>query len=167
MATRVVKLTGIGEWAKVFEANRDMTGYENMYAEHDGACTIDLIMDEENLEKLKASRSIKKGKPDAEGRGHKVRFIRKFGGGQPRNTGAPLVFKADGTPWNYDVDGTIGNGSTVEVVLSVYDTRLAHIVGTRLDKVTVIEHIEYVSDEGVSPPPVPDAEPVAGHDILF
>ena len=28
MATRKVKLTGIGEWAKVFTQNRDMQGYQ-------------------------------------------------------------------------------------------------------------------------------------------
>ena len=28
MATRIVKLTGIAEWAKVFEQNRDLTGWK-------------------------------------------------------------------------------------------------------------------------------------------
>jgi hypothetical protein len=48
MATRRLKLTGIGEWAKVFAANRDMLGYDGVYRECDGACTIDVILDEEN-----------------------------------------------------------------------------------------------------------------------
>ena len=173
MATRIVKLTGIGEWAKVFEDNRDMQGYDGVYESCNGACTIDLVLDEDNMAKLKASRSIKRGKPDPAGRGHTVRFVRKFDGGQPRNSGAPIVLKDDGTPWTYADDGTIGNGSTVEVTLSVYDTRMANIVGTRLDKVKVIEHLEYVPDTGETPPPVTEANgksvphPVAENDILF
>ena len=106
MATRIVKLTGIGEWAKVFEDNRDMIGYDGAYEPCNGACTIDLVLDEENMMKLKASRSIKRGKPDPNGRGHTVRFVRKFDGGQPRNSGAPIVLKADDTPWTYADDGT-------------------------------------------------------------
>jgi len=167
MATRIVKLTGIGEWAKVFEDNRDLQGYDGSYEVCNGACTIDVILDEDNLKKLKASRSIKRGKPDPEGRGHTVRFVRKFDDGQPRNSGAPVVLKADNTPWSYDEDGVIGNGSTVEVTLSVYDTRMANIVGTRLDKVKVLEHIEYVSDMGDSPPPVTESKTVAEDEVLF
>tara|TARA_R100000544_G_scaffold18477_1_gene8829 strand:+ start:233 stop:736 length:504 start_codon:yes stop_codon:yes gene_type:complete len=167
MATRIVKLTGIGEWAKVFEDNRDMQGYDGVYEACNGACTIDVILDEDNLTKLKASRSIKRGKPDPEGRGHTVRFVRKFDGGQPRNSGAPIVLKADDTPWSYDEDGVIGNGSTVEVTLSVYDTRMANIVGTRLDKVKVLKHIEYVSDMGDSPPPATESKTVAEDEVLF
>tara|TARA_B110000211_G_scaffold201258_1_gene232720 strand:+ start:4289 stop:4822 length:534 start_codon:yes stop_codon:yes gene_type:complete len=167
MATRIVKLTGIAEWAKVFEDNRDMQGYDGVYESCNGACTIDVILDEDNLMKLKASRSIKKGKPDPEGRGHTVRFVRKFDGGQPRNSGAPVVLKSDGTVWDYNEDGTIGNGSTVEVTLSVYDTRMANIVGTRLDKVKVIDYVEYVQDTGDSPPPVTESKTMAKDEVLF
>ena len=49
MATRKVKLTGIAEWARVFESNRDMDGFDGVYRDHDGACTIDVIMDDDNL----------------------------------------------------------------------------------------------------------------------
>ena len=49
MATRKVKLTGTAEWAKVFEQNRDLKGFEGAYEAHDGACTIDLLMDEANV----------------------------------------------------------------------------------------------------------------------
>ena len=45
MATRKVKLTGTAEWAKVFAQNRDLKGFEGAYEDHDGACTIDLLMD--------------------------------------------------------------------------------------------------------------------------
>ena len=146
MATRKVKLTGIAEWAKVFTQNRDMEGFDGVYKDHNGACTIDLIMDEDNLTALKASRSMKKGSPDPQGRGTKVKFIRKFDTGRDWDSGAPVVKKSDGTDWDYDLDGTIGNGSTVEVLLSVYDTKMKSIVGTRLDSVTVLDHVQYVPD---------------------
>jgi len=167
MATRIVKLTGIGEWAKVFEENRDLLGYGGAYETHGGGCTIDVILDEDNLMKLKASRSIKKGKPDLEGRGHTVKFLRKFDTGKDWDSGAPVVIKSDGSPWNYDLDGTIGNGSLVEVTLSVYDTRRPDIVGTRLDKVKVMELVEYVPDTGDAPPPVTDTKPVVEDEIMF
>lgn len=155
MATRKVKVSGIAEWAKVFSQNRDMEGFDGVYRDHDGACTIDVIMDDDNLTALKASRSMKKGSPDPQGRGTKVKFIRKYDTGRDWDSGAPVVKKSDGTDWDFDLDGSIGNGSTVEVELSVYDTSRPAIVGTRLDKVTVLELVEYVRDtagETTSPP---------------
>ena len=155
MATRKVKLSGIAEWAKVFTQNRDMEGFDGVYKDHNGACTIDLIMDEDNLAALKASRSMKRGSPDPQGRGTKVKFIRKFDTGRDWDSGAPVVKKSDDSDWDFSSDGPIGNGSTVEVELSVYDTSRPNIVGTRLDKVTVLDHVEYIRDtagETASPP---------------
>jgi len=168
MATRKVKLTGIAEWAKVFETNRDMDGFDGVYRDHDGACTIDLIMDDDNLAALKASRSMKKGTPDPEGRGTKVKFIRKFNTGKDWDSGAPIVTWADGSSYNYDTDGTIGNGSNVEIELSVYDTSRPNIVGTRLDKVKVVDHVTYVADtagDDTSPPPAAQEETQS--EVLF
>ena len=157
MATRKVVLTGIAEWAKVFEDNRDLKGFEGAYEEFDGACTIDMILDKENMDRLSASRSMKKGSPDAEGRGTRVRFVRKFITGRDWDSGSPVVVKSDGTKWDMDVDGLIGNGSTVAVTLSVYDTSRKSIVGTRLDRVKVLEHVKPPSDDddevATMPPP--------------
>ena len=157
MATRKVVLTGIAEWAKVFEDNRDLKGFEGAYEEFDGACTIDMILDKENMDRLTASRSMKKGSPDAEGRGTRVRFVRKFNTGRDWDSGSPTVLKSDGTKWDMDVDGLIGNGSTVAVTLSVYDTSRKSIVGTRLDRVKVLEHVKPPSDDddevATMPPP--------------
>jgi len=157
MATRKVVLTGIAEWAKVFEDNRDLKGFEGAYEEFDGACTIDMILDKENMDRLSASRSMKKGSPDAEGRGTRVRFVRKFNTGRDWDSGSPTVLKSDGTKWDMDIDGLIGNGSTVAVTLSVYDTSRKSIVGTRLDRVKVLEHIKPPSDDddevATMPPP--------------
>jgi len=168
MATRKIKLTGIAEWARVFETNRDMDGFDGVYRDHDGACTIDVIMDDDNLATLKASRSMKKGTPDSEGRGTKVKFIRKFNTGKDWDSGAPIVQKSDGSTWDISSDGTIGNGSTVEVELSVYDTSRPNIVGTRLDKVKVIDHVAYIADtagDEASPPPVVESEKQS--EVLF
>ena len=157
MATRKVILTGIAEWAKVFEDNRDLKGFEGAYEEFDGACTIDMILDKENMDRLSASRSMKKGSADAEGRGTRVRFVRKFNTGRDWDSGSPVVLKSDGTKWDMDVDGLIGNGSTVTVTLSVYDTSRKSIVGTRLDRVKVLEHVKPPSDDedevAAMPPP--------------
>ena len=143
MATRKVILTGIGEWAKVFEENRDLEGFEGAWKECEGACVIDMILDEANMKLLATSKSMKKGSPDADGRGTRVRFHRKFNTGRDWDSGAPVVTKADGSKWDYAEDGTIGNGSTIQVTLSVYDTSRKGIVGTRLDRVKVLEHLKY------------------------
>ena len=162
MATRKVILVGIAEWAKVFEENRDKVGFKDgdapgTYEDTDGACTIDMILDKENMDRLIASKSMKKGSPDAEGRGTRVRFVRKFNTGRDWDSGSPVVVKSDGTKWDMDVDGLIGNGSTVAVTLSVYDTSRKSIVGTRLDRVKVLEHVKPPSDDedevAAMPPP--------------
>jgi hypothetical protein len=156
MGTRKVKLTGLGYWAKVFEDNRDLTGFENALADSGGQCTIDVDLDAESMAKLNQSKSLLKGKesPDNEGL-TRVRFKRKWE--ETYAGGAPKVVKADGTAWDYDEDGSIGNGSTVEVILNVYDTKRKNIVGTRLEKVKVTNHVEYVpeddDDEDDAPPP--------------
>ena len=166
MGTRRVKLSGIGYWAKVFPENRDLTGYENALADIGGQTTIDMDLDQANMAKLTKSKSMKRGTPSPDNDGlTRVKFTRKwtenYGGG------APDVVKPDGQPWDYDMDGPIGNGSVVEVILSVYDTSRKNIVGTRLDKVKVIEHTPYdpdADDDDDETPPVqvaPKAQPKA------
>jgi hypothetical protein len=147
MATRKVQLVGIAEWAKVFATNRDLTGYkpspaaEGSYEKYNGACTLNLILDDANLEALQSSGSPKKPKADAEGRGWVVKLDRKFDTGQEFSSGAPAVTHSDGTPWDLDRDGLIGNGSTVEVIATVYDIPKYGTIGTRLDSVKVIDHV--------------------------
>lgn len=96
--------------------------------------------------------------PDNEGL-TRVQFTRKwqenYGGG------APKVVKADGSTWDFDEDGYIGNGSVVEVILSVYDTSRKSIVGTRLDKVKVLEHVRYDPDDAEDEEPVEDRQPTS------
>ena len=135
MAQRSVVLKGKAQWAKVFEDNRDMKGFEGAYEENDGAYTIDVILDKEEFDKLKATGSIKKGVLTEDG--IKVNFVRKhrIGG---REYGPPRVKDADGNKWD---KGLIGNGSEVEVGLVVYDTKYKGRAGTRLEAIRVVEHV--------------------------
>lgn len=160
MGTRKVKLTGLAYWAKVFEDNRDLTGFEDALKDSGGQCTIDVDLDADNMAKLVKSRSMLKGKasPDNDGM-TRVRFKRKWT--EAYGGGAPKVVKDDGSVWDYDEDGSIGNGSTVEIVLNVYDTSRKAIIGTRLEKVKVTNHVEYNPDEDEedTPPPKVAAKP--------
>ena len=142
MATRLVKLRGIGYWAKVFENNRDLTGYENALADVGGQTTIDVDLDEQHIDLLKRSKSMLTGRqspdnPDLTRVKFKRKWQEQYGGGEPK------IVRADDTPWDIETDGLIGNGSEVEVTLAVYDTSRPRIVGTRLDKVKVTKHVPY------------------------
>lgn len=159
MATRLVKLKGKGYWAKVFESNRDLKGYNNELEDVGGQTTIDLDIDDRHFALLQKSRSMLEGRespdnPDL----RRIKFKRKwqenYGGG------APKVERADGTAWDLEIDGLIGNGSDVEVTLSVYDTKNRRIVGTRLEAVRVINNIPYEGSK-VEVLSIDDDEPAA------
>tara|TARA_R110000772_G_scaffold239230_1_gene351272 strand:- start:253 stop:585 length:333 start_codon:yes stop_codon:yes gene_type:complete len=110
---------------------------------------------------------MKKGSPDIGGRGTKVKFVRKYDTGRDWDSGAPVVLKPDDSKWDLEVDGFIGNGSKVEVHLSVYDTKRKDIVGTRLDKVKVLDIVHFEPDD-VEEVTVPPTQPVVADDaILF
>lgn len=140
MATRNVTLTGVAQWAKVFEENRDMKGYNDAYVEVDGACTVQLVLSDSEFAKLKAAGSAKRGSKTDEG-DTQVKLERKFKTGYEWASGAPDVVKPDGTPWDYKTDGPIPNDSIIEVDVSVYDTKFS-ICGTRLDTVRVMSVAE-------------------------
>jgi len=142
MATRLVKIRGLGYWAKLFESNRDLTGYDNALADIGGQTTIDVDIDERHFELLKKSGSMLTGRPSPDNPGlTRVKFKRKwqeqYGGGQAK------IERPDSTAWDIETDGLIGNGSEVEVTLAVYDTSRRNIVGTRLDKVKVLKLVKY------------------------
>jgi hypothetical protein len=137
MATRKVTLNGQAKWAKVFEANRDMEGFEGAYADHGGAYTINVVLSPDQFTKLKDSRSMLKGTINDEGK-NEVKFKRKHEDRFEWASGAPEV-TIDGRKWNFEDDGFIPNGSEVKVHISVYDTSRKSIVGTRLEKIEVLE----------------------------
>jgi len=143
MATKFIDLEGTAYWARVFEDNRDMTGYkpspdvEGAYENCGGAYTVDLYLEPDQADKLKDAGSAKKGSIDENG--FKVRLIRKHEGPFEAASGPPKVVKDDGTPWDFEDDGPIGNGSKVKVRVSVYPTKMQP--GTRLESMKVVEHV--------------------------
>lgn len=141
-----VKLYGEIHWAKVFDSNRDMEGYEGAYEECDGAYTVNLLMDEENFQKLQATGCPKAGKKvkDPGGSGgdkYDVKFVRKHADPRlsqwPDLGGPPGVYDENGNEWDFDVDGVIPNGSIGTVLVNVYPARKTK--GTRLLKIQVLE----------------------------
>ena len=161
--TRTVTVTGEANWAKIFEENRDMKGWcgptgaaRGTYEDCDGAYTLDLVMDTDNASTLKMSGSMKEPKP--EDGGLRVKLIRKHKGPFAAASGPPVVTHKDGTPWDIEKDGTIGNGSKVEVTVSVYSIKAYGTTGTRLESVRVLELVVYER-----PPEEPEA--VTGEEV--
>ena len=139
MGTTQMVISGKASWAKVFEENRDKRGFEDAFVPFDGAYTIDVTMDKGMFDALattgaaKASK-IKQKEVDKFGE-VTLKFTRKHKDRFDWSSGAPLVYKPDGTAWSYLTDGVIPNGSEVEVLIDVYTTSKA--TGTRLVKVYV------------------------------
>lgn len=150
------------EWAKVFEVNRDKTGPDGVWAENGGACTVTAWLDEEAQKIYKSSGSriaymkkydAKEGEKvtlkDSKGR-KAIQFRRFFIHNQfPEFGGAPQVVHADGTPWDINEDGLIGNGSVGIVCFTVYDTKSGP--GCRLEGLQILEHVPYESDKEYVP----------------
>ena len=63
---RKVTVSGIAEWAKVFPQNRDLEGWKGKYQQWNGCCTIDLILDDENIkyDQMSVVNLIMKFAPD-------------------------------------------------------------------------------------------------------
>lgn len=147
MATTDHKVTGKAMWARVFEHNRDLKGYNDAAVPYEGFYKIDLVLDKDQRKSLTSSGSSLKGRWNDEGefiatfkRKHKDRF--EWAGG------APKVLKADGSAWTEKI---IPNGSTVEVGFTVYTTSKA--TGTRLESVTVLEAAEMPEQKEETPAP--------------
>lgn len=131
---------GTGNWAKVFDFSRDKGSF---YEDCDGACTIDVLLDQEELAKLAESGS--RLKPKVTDEGISVKFKRKFVHPSiPALGGAPKVVDAEDNVWDPEV--SIGNGSEVEVFFTVYDTKFGK--GTRLEGVRILDLVEYERAEG-------------------
>lgn len=145
MATNRIKLQGKAKWARVFENNRDMEGFEGNYRPYNGAYTIQLEMDKENFDKLEATGAAKASKArrkEVDRLGSvEIKFERKHNDRFEWASGAPKVYKKDGSEWSFSDDGLIGNDSDVELEISVYTTSKA--TGTRLESVLVLNPVEY------------------------
>lgn len=143
MAKDFLRITGTAMWAKLFERNRDRGEY---FKETDGKTTIEVILEKEELDKLKQAGSRLRPRITDDGLSVTLRrpwvhpTIEEFGG-------PPQVVDADGNDWDDSV--SIGNGSKVEVALEIYDTKLGK--GTRLAGVKVLEHVPYESPDSGEP----------------
>lgn len=161
MASKRYYITAHIDWAKVFEQNRDKTGPNGAWEDRGGACTVVAWLDEDAQKTFKESGSrltYMKKYDEKEGekvtlkndKGHKaIQFRRYFQHHIEGLGGAPEVVHADGTPWDIDEDGLIGNGSKAIVCFTVYDTKTGP--GTRLEGVQILEHISYESDKEYNP----------------
>lgn len=161
---------GTCKWARVFLDDRDTTAFNEETGEYDlphpagGRYSINLKMDDKDYRILKGTGSIaaKNSKLDMEdgadvvklGRDHEKKDFN--GNLMDWVSGPPIVVKADGSPWVFENDGHIWNGSEVEVTLDLYKTKFAP--RTTLMKVKVLN----LADE-----PVMDSGPKESDDIPF
>lgn len=156
MATSYKEVTTTGpiEWAKIFENNREMVGYEGVYESCEGAYTVTQVLDKAEFDKLKKAGSQKKfiEKRFMNDGVLAVKFERKHlvkksdGTPIPKAGGAPVVVNKEGKPWNVEVDGLIGNGTVAEVTNLI--TTFAGQDGkpisrTSLTKVKIIDLVPY------------------------
>ena len=153
MGTTTMTIQGKASWAKVFEENRDKRGFEDAFVPFDGAYTIDVAMGKAAFDALAATGAAKASKmkqKEVDKFGEvTLKFTRKHKDRFEWSSGAPVVVKPDGRPWNFAIDGVIPNGSTVEVTIDVYTTSKA--TGTRL----VAVHVVGLADMEVKSVPTP------------
>lgn len=149
MATKFYKFKGKAAWAKVVVPDESEYGVN---------WTIDMYLDKDNWALLKSS-GVRLGEiknPVFQGE-NGVKFKRpteKVIKGDMAKFDPPKVTGPDDKPF----DELIGNGSIVEVVVAVYETRAGK--GHRLESVKVLEHTPYVSNREVIS--VDNAEEVLG-----
>lgn len=158
MARKGVEVTTVGtvEWARVYEHNRDKTGYNNQWIPNDGGYSVVQILSKDEMNKLKESGSSKKAKTDRLMDGQiAVTFTRthntynKKGELQPRASGAPVVVDANDQPFTE----IIGNGSLAEITnyVSFFPLRDGGEGSrTTLTKIKVLEHVPYIVEEDVA-----------------
>ena len=157
MAFKEVTTKGPIEWAKIFENNREMSGYEGIYEACEGAYTVVQVLDKEEFEKLKKAgtqkKPIQKRLLDGE---IAVKFERKHlvktkdGREIPQAGGAPKVVGPNGKPWDLEEDGLIGNGTIAEVtnLINTFKGQDGKMISrTSLVKVKIVEHVPYVREE--------------------
>lgn len=155
MASKTIKFRGKAMWFKIYEPEtfRNSTNWK-----------VDLVVDKENLELYKKSGIMKKVKEKEEGT--TLSFTRpqtKEIKGINNLFAPPKVYAEDGSilvdyKVNEAKDGfdrvgdpvLIGNGSDVELTVTVYDwgTKGAGGVGQRLESIRIIDLIEYKSEGG-------------------
>ena len=153
MAYKEVTTVGTIEWAKVFEDNRDMKGFDGEYEKTDGAYVVDQVLDKDEYQKLVNAGSQKKPKQkrlmDGEivikmMRPHKV--VTRDGRELPQAGGAPEVTDLDGNP----INERIGNGTKAEItnLISTFKGQDGKVYSrTTMTKIKILELVPYEEKE--------------------
>lgn len=141
-------VTGKAFYPKLFPDNRDMEGFEGKFVDCNGAYTIQVLLDDDQYQKLQESGSKLEGRVDDETGKRMVQFTRKH---EIRNkdneiveawSGPPVVKDAEGNEWVHSEEepNLIGNGSLVNVAFTATQSKQKKsIVFTRLEAVQVLE----------------------------
>ena len=145
------------EWAKIFENNRDLSGYEGQYEDTDGAYVLVQVLGKDEFEKLKKAGTMKKPIQKRLMDGEiAIKFERrhliktKDGKEIPQAGGAPKVVGPDGKRWDVEEQGHIWNGTIAEVtnLITQFPGQDGKIVSrTSMTKVKIIEHVPYVRED--------------------
>lgn len=152
-----VTTKGAIEWAKIFEENRDMNGFEGQYEDSEGAYVLTQVLNKDEFEKLKKAGTMKKPIQKRLMDGEiAIKFERrhlvkdKSGKEIPQAGGAPKVVGPDGKRWDVETQGLIGNGTIAEVtnLITTFPGQDGKTVSrTSLTKIKIVEHIPYVREE--------------------
>ena len=153
MAYQEVTTFGTLEWAKVFEDNRDLKGYEGEYEKTEGAYVVDQVLDKEEYQKLVNAGSQKKPKQKRLMDGEIVikmmrphRVVKRDGTELPQAGGAPEITDIDGNP----VSERIGNGSKAEVtnLISTFKGQDGKVYSrTTMTKIKILELVPFEEKE--------------------
>lgn len=128
MSTQYYKLSGMCKWAKVRKPDPEYNNY-----------TINVYLDEPSLQKFRESGMTMTPKADEDGEYITFRRpVEKLMKGEVVKFSAPPLFEADGKT---EFEGLIGNGSNVEIKVTVFDTKKGR--GHRLEGVRVLKLVEY------------------------
>ena len=146
MPSEQLTVNGVLEWAKVFESNRDKAEWTT---ETDGQYKVTVLMNKEMATKLKESGCRKK--ITEEGKEFRVTFSRPHSAKYDWQGGPPFVADVTGKSWSLEEKGLIGNGSTGNVKIDLYDGGPLG-KGTRLLGLQVIDHVVYGIEGGTSRP---------------
>lgn len=153
MAYQEVTTVGTIEWAKVFEDNRDLKGYDGEYEKTDGAYVVDQVLSKEEYQKLVNAGSQKKPKQKRLMDGEIVikmmrphRVVKRDGTELPQAGGAPEITDVDGNP----VSERIGNGSKAEItnLISTFKGQDGKVYSrTTMTKIKILELVPFEEKE--------------------
>jgi len=145
MGSIYVNVKGKAYWSRVFEENRDLTGYDNQLKDSGGQYTINVDLDADSLLALTEANSQVPDYPRNQDGEITYRFKRPHkkvsSGGKVLDfaSGPPKVVDQDNSLWDLSENGWIGNGSEVELKVCVYQS--GRLYGTRLETVKVLDHV--------------------------